>query len=210
MKEFYNLNIKIVYCQYPNVVRMSLYFHEGKHTLKLFSEATAKHPDGTVVDTFQVDNIAEIMRILASILVDPVLNREATYQVPLKNKLDVTYTRPVALIIKDEKIKVGTWKGLVITAANWAYNNHLGILRQLKAEHPKWFPDERHVPNVNHISDSGYFVYAGVSAVDAVEFVKIVLCDTLEHEESDISIHIKDTEKAWEYRGNQPLELPKV
>ena len=210
MKELYNLNIEVLCCQYPNVVRMSLYFHEGKHTLKLFSEATTKHPEGTVVDTFQADNIAEIMRILASLLVDPVLNRDATYHVALENKLDVTYTRPVALIIKDEKIEVGTWKGLVIAVANWAHDNHPGILRQLKSEHPKWFPDQRHLPSVKPISDSGYFVYAGVAAVNAVEFVKIVLCDILEHEETDISIHIKDTEKAWEDRGNQPLELSKV
>lgn len=67
-EKLYNLEILPRYCEDPEISRMTLFYLDNLHTLKIFSKPTLEHPEGTEVRTIKKQRFADIARILEAIL----------------------------------------------------------------------------------------------------------------------------------------------
>ena len=219
MNDFYSLNINVMHCQYPEIVCMSLYFYDGKHTLKVYSQPTATHPSGTVVNTIKSSNFNDIMLELEKILVKkevssntlyPSVTTSAVFRLNVDAKSTATFMKPHELVVMGHVVPIRNWKDLVSNVASFAYKTNKEVFSKIRRENPSWFPESKLSPGIVQIPSSNFFVYAGVSAVSAVEFMDMVLCKYFMYLQTDIYIHVTDTEKAWEYRGRKPPGLPSV
>lgn len=217
MTDFYRLEIDVLYCRYPDIVRISVYFLDGNHTLKVYGKPTAQNPEGKILNIVTSPNFSDITGELEKILLPqklgshmlrPAIGSGHTYKLSVSDKSSATFMRPQELIVKDSRYSIRDWKRLVLTVAEIAYNNAPDIFERIRKDNPSWFPEDKSTPSMLEVSRSNVRVYAGVAAPYAVDFTHLVLCGYLGHSPSHISIIVKDTEKAWANRGNKPPDLP--